>query len=164
MRQFYDGSSIILLDVLANLYAITKVPDELDTAVDLVFEKFGLVVPFADFVYADPYAVLIENAQYGSLMGVHGCDGKRCHHLLFTQEFIDWQIWIETGPRPVPRRLVITYKEEPGSPQYEARFSGWDFQPRSSEHAFTFYPPDGASEIEFLPSTDEPDIDEEAQQ
>jgi hypothetical protein len=73
-----------------------------------------------------------------------------CHHLAFSQETIDWQIWIEDGPRPVPRKLVITYKTEPGSPQYVARLSGWNFQPRFSKHFFTFEAPAGAGEMEFL--------------
>ena len=161
-KIFFDGKTITLFDVQKGLYAVTKVPGKLDSALDMVFEKFGLSVPLADFVYADPYAVLRENAEYGGVLGEHGCGESRCHHLLFTQEFIDWQIWIETGPRRVPRRLVITYKDEPGSPQYEVRLSGWDFQPRLSEHSFTFHPPDGAVEIEFLPS--EPDTGEEAPQ
>ena len=151
-QVFYDGHTITLFNVLKNLYAVTKVPGKMDAALDLVFEKYGLTVPVADFVYADPYAVLTKDVEYASVIGVHGCGEKRCHQLLFTQDFIDWQIWIETGPRPVPRKLVITYKEEPGSPQYEARLSHWDLDPRLSEHAFTFHPPAGASEIEFLPS------------
>lgn len=150
-QVFYDGSTVTLYDMLKDLYAVTEVPGDIDGALDLVFEKYGLTVPLADLVYADPHAVLTEDAEYGSMVGVHGCGEKRCHHLLFTQEIIDWEIWIETGPRPVPRKLVITYKKEPGSPQYEARLSRWDFHPRLSEHAFTFHPPDGASEMEFLP-------------
>ncbi len=152
-RVFYDGGKLTLYDVQKNLYAVTEVPNQIDGALDSVFEKFGLTVPLADFAYADPYAVLTEHAEYGQVVGVHGCGDKRCHHLLFTQDAIDWQIWIETGARPVPRKLVITYKTEPGSPQYEARLSGWDFNPRLSDHAFTFHPPEGSSEIEFLPGS-----------
>ncbi len=159
-QVYYDGSTMTLFNLRKNLYAVADVPAELDDALDLAFEKFGLVVPVADFIYADPYAVLVESAEYGSVIGVHGCGENRCHHLLFTQEIMDWQIWIETGPRPVPRKLVITYKEEPGSPQYEARFSRWDFQPRLSEHAFTFHPPDGASEIEFLPRSAQQEVEQ----
>ena len=149
-RVFYDGSKLTLFDVQKNLYAVTEVPNEIDGALDLVFEKFGLTVPLADFAYADPHAVLTESVEYGQVVGVHGCGDKSCNHLLFTQETIDWQIWIETGARPVPRKIVITYKTEPGWPQYEARLSGWDFNPRLSDHAFTFHPPEGADEIEFL--------------
>ena len=159
-QVFYDGRTITLFDLQKNFYAVTEVPNELDDAIDLVFEKFGFSVPLADFVYADPHGVLAEAADYGTVIGVHGCGEQRCHHLLFTQETIDWQIWIETGPRPVPRRLVITYKQEPGSPQYQARLSRWNFQPRLSEHAFTFHPPDGASEIEFLPEAAQDEVEQ----
>jgi hypothetical protein len=99
-QVFYDGSTVTLYDMLGGRYAVTAVPGELDAALDLVFEKFGLSVPLADLVYADPHAVLTEDAEYGSVIGVHGCGDRRCHHLLFTQDIIDWEIWIETGPRP----------------------------------------------------------------
>ncbi len=73
-------------------------------------------------------------------------------HLAFVQDEIDWQIWIQAGPRPVPRKLVITYKNEPGSPQYVARLFGWDFQPRLAEEFATFHAPAGSDQIDFLPA------------
>ncbi len=150
-RVIFDGRTFTIYNVDMNLYSVTEVPPEIDAAIDLVFEKYGFTVPIADLIYADPYQTLIENVQSGFVVGRHAVDGTPCHHLAFSQEVIDWQIWIEDGPRPVPRKLVITYKEEPGSPQYTARLSGWDFQPRLSEHYFEFHPPAGADEIEFLP-------------
>jgi hypothetical protein len=162
-KVFYNGETMTLFDVQKNLYASSKVPGKLDDALDLMFEKFGFVVPVADFVYADPYAVFTENVDYGSVVGEHACGEKRCHHLLFTQESIDWQIWIETGPRPLPRRLVITYKEELDSHQYEAWLSRWNFQPQASQQAFNFHPPNGANRIEFLSNTVKPDDEEEDQ-
>lgn len=150
-RFFYDGRKITILDAILNVYAVTKVPRKIDEAVDTIFEKYGFSVPIADLVYSDPYAILIQKAQSGFLVGLHAVDGTLCNHLAFSQEEIDWQIWIEDGPRPVPRKLLITYKNEPGSPQYTAKFSGWDFQPHLSEHSFTFHAPAGADEIEFLP-------------
>jgi hypothetical protein len=150
-RIVFDGRTFTIYDVAVNVYAATEVPSGIDDAVDRVFEKYGFSVPIADLVYQDPYATLTENVQTGSLVGLHSVDGTPCHHLAFTQETIDWQIWIENGPRPVPRKLLITHKNEPGSPQYAARLSGWDFQPRLSDHYFQFHPPAGADEIEFLP-------------
>ena len=51
--------------------------------------------------------------------------GKRCHHLAFAQEHVDWQVWIEDGAQPLVRKFVITYKDEPGAPQYTAIFFDW---------------------------------------
>jgi len=76
--------------------------------------------------------------------------------LAFTQKEIDWQIWIEEGPRPLPRKLLITYKNEPLSPQYTAILSGWDLQPRLSDSFAEFHPPIGSDEIQFLKVTNLP--------
>ncbi len=151
-RVVFDGKTVTLHNVAKNVYAVAEAPPEIDAALDRLFEVYGSSVPIADLVYADPYRTLIENVEDGFVVGQHPVNGIRCHHLAFWQEGIDWQIWIEVGPRPVPRRLVITYKDEPGSPQYIAELSNWNFHPRLSDHYFTFRPPAGSDEIEFLPS------------
>ena len=145
-----DGQTFTFYDRENELYARTDVSSPIDAAIDQVFEQYGFSVPIADLVYTDPYRTLTENAQSGSVVGRHAVDGVECDHLVFTQEAIDWRIWIEDGPRPVPRKLTITYKTEPGSPQYTARLSNWDFAPRFSDHYFTFEPPPDAAEIEFM--------------
>jgi len=145
-----DGETFTFYDRENNLYARTDVPSPIDAAIDHAFELYGFSVPIADLVYTDPYQTLMENVQSGSVIGRHIVDGVSCDHLAFSQETIDWQIWIEDGPRPLPRKLVITYKSEPGSPQYVARLSGWDFAPRLSDRYFEFSPRPGAAEMEFI--------------
>ena len=147
----FDGQTFVLYDEAKGFYARKEMPSDIDTALDRMFERFDFTVPIADLAYADPYSTLIANVETGHVVGRHAVDGVPCHHLSFTQEAIDWQIWIEDGPRPLPRKLVITYREELGSPRYRAKMSGWDFQPRSSDHYFEFHPPVEAQEIEFLP-------------
>ncbi len=144
-----DGS-FTYYDVARNLYARMEVPAELDAALDAAFDIAGFSTPVADFLYAEPYRTLIENARSGHVVGSHPVDGTPCHHLAFTNEVIDWQIWIEDGPRPVPRRLVITYKNDLEAPQFVANFAEWDFQPRLSSAHFEFHPPAESAEMEFL--------------
>ena len=150
-RVVFDGKTVTLFNAAKNLYAVVEAPLEIDGALDRLFELYGSSVPIADLLYADPYRTLIENVETGFVVGKHSVSGIRCNHLAFMQEGIDWQIWIEDGPRPVPRKLVITYVDEPGSPQYIAELSDWNFQPRLSDHYFTFHPPAGSDQIEFLP-------------
>ena len=111
---------------------------------------YGISVPIADLVYSDPYQSLIDRVVSGYEIGLHSVEGVPSHHLVFSQESIDWQIWVEDGAQPVPRKLVITYKNEPGSPQYTAILSEWNFKPRVSDQYFKFQPPPGSDEIEFL--------------
>ena len=149
-RVLFNGRTITVYDLERNVYAVTEVPAGLDNALDFVFERYGFSVPIVDFVYENPDQVLLESVEKGYYVGRHPVDGVPCHHLAFTQEEIDWQIWIEDGPQPVPRKLVITFKSQPGSPQYNARIHDWDFSPRLSERFFEFHPPADAGEIEFL--------------
>jgi len=149
-QTFYDGKTVTIYNAAINMYAVTKVPLDIDGAIDTIFDKYGVSVPLADIVYADPYSILIANVIEGRWVGRHSIAGVPCNHLAFIQESIDWQIWIEDGPRPVPRQVLITYKDEPGWPQYFARLSSWDFQPKFSDDYFKFQPPKGSDEMEFL--------------
>jgi hypothetical protein len=147
----FDGSVFTAYDAVRNLHAVTPVPGDIDQALDTLFERFGFSVPIADLLYSNPYAALTGSVDAGHLVGQRSIDGVPCHHLAFLQETIDWQIWIEIGARPVPRQLVITYKDEEGAPEYRARLSGWSFQPRLSKRSFEFDPPAGSDAIEFRP-------------
>jgi hypothetical protein len=42
---------------------------------------------------------------------------------------VDFQVWIAQGSEPLPRRIVITYKDENGQPQFRADFSNWNLAP-----------------------------------
>ena len=147
----FDGSVFTAYDAARNLHAVTRVPGDIDQALDTLFERFGLSVPIADLLYSNPYDALTGSVDAGHLVGRRSIDGVPCHHLAFMQETIDWQIWIEEGARPVPRQIVITYKDDEGAPEYRARLSGWSFQPRLSKRSFDFHPPAGSDAIEFRP-------------
>jgi hypothetical protein len=155
-QVFYDGKNFTILDMARSVYTETNVPPTIDAAVDKIFDQYGFSVPIADLVYEDINRALIENVETGFVVGRNLISGRPTFHLAFTQKEIDWQIWIEDGPRPLPRKLLVTYKNETGLPQYTAILSGWDFQPRLSEAFAEFHPPPGSDEIEFLSSTDFP--------
>jgi hypothetical protein len=146
-EMFYDGSEITLFNRLENFYGTVKAPGALDEAMDLACERFGMAMPLEDFLRSDPHKDLLQKVASGSDVGPSTVLGTSCEHLAFTQNDIDWQIWIETGPRPVPRKFVITYKDEPNSPQYTAIFSNWDFATELPEFVFKFEPPANASKI-----------------
>ena len=72
-------------------------------------------------------------------------DGVECEHLAFRTPDTDWQIWIETGDRPVPHKYVITSKTLAGAPQYTLRIKDWKTDPIADADAFTFKAPEGAT-------------------
>jgi len=155
-RFWYDGKSMTLMDIELGVYATEAVPDDIDSCMDHLMEKYGFSPPLVDLVYQDPYQILIENAQFGFYAGLHNVVGVRCHHLAFIQKDIDWQIWIEDGKQLVPRKIVITYKNVPESPQFSAVLSEWDLDAHLPDTLFNIDLADtkNLKKIKFMTITD----------
>ncbi len=149
---FYDGNSITLFGKRVNYYATAKAPASIEAALDHAMKSFKLVAPLSDIVYRNSYEILTANVISGIYAGLHNVHGIESHHLLFTQEDIDWQIWIENSETPLPRKIIITEKWVTGSPQFTALLTDWDVSPKLEDSLFTFVPPDNAEKIEFLTS------------
>jgi hypothetical protein len=146
--NWYDGRTVTVLDKEHNVYASIEGGPTIDATLDKLQDDYGVVLPLADLLYSDPDAVLMEGVTYGRYLGIHLAAGVPCHHLVFAQETIEWQIWIDAGPEPLPRKLVITYVQEPGEPQYEATIRRWALSPAFTDALFRFEAPEGAQKVE----------------
>jgi hypothetical protein len=151
---WYDGENVTVFNADKNIYAVTKVPSNIDEAMDHVMEKYNLSVPIADLIYSEPHKIFMEKVETGYYVGLHQAGGVLCHHMAFQQENVDWQIWIEEGKRFLPKKFIIDYKTLPGSPQYTVVLSDWDFSTKISDSIFEFEAPEGAEEMEFFPIKD----------
>ena len=72
--------------------------------------------------------------------------GVTCGHYAFRQDGLDWQVWIQMGDYPLPRKLVLTTMTDEARPQYVATFT-WNLAPSFNDAAFTFVPPKGAGRV-----------------
>jgi hypothetical protein len=145
---WFDGQTFSAIDHEQNVWASGTVPPTVDGALDWVFEKTGTVVPLADFLYANPYDRLMGDVQRGVYLGVHEAAGVACHHLSFEQATIDWQLWIDAGADPLPRKLVISYKTEDEVPQYSVTIRKWNLAATVPDVLFHFTPPASARRID----------------
>ncbi|HZR19854.1 MAG TPA: DUF2092 domain-containing protein [Verrucomicrobiae bacterium] len=143
----YDGSAITLFNSIQNFYGTVPTSGSLDKMMDVACERFGITLPLEDFIRTDPHRDFLQKVISGHDLGTVNVMGTLCDHLGFSQENIDWQVWIEAGVKPIPRKFVITYKDEPGAPQFIAIFSHWDFETKLPDFVFKFEPPPGSSKI-----------------
>jgi hypothetical protein len=149
-RQFwYDGTSVTLYDPASPFYATESAPADIDSMLDKVLSQLDFSPPLSDFLYARPYDRVRANIQFGIDLGLNDVDGRSCHTLAFVEKNIDWQIWIQAGPQPIPCKLVITYKTMPSQPRFRAEFTDWDFDPRIAGPVFTPDLPAGVQKIPF---------------
>jgi hypothetical protein len=81
-------------------------------------------------------------------VGAANVEGFVCDHFAFRQKDVDWEIWIEQGGRPLPRKMVITTTSEPSKPQH-SMVMNWDLGAKFDDQIFNFTPPTNAHQIEF---------------
>lgn len=124
-KLLYNDNNLTLLDLTTNLYSKIIAPGTNDKTFDQLLNVYGYAPPLSDLFYLFPYRKMIENVEASSYIGSSVVFGVRCHHLAFEEKNKDWQIWLEDGKRRIPRKIVITYKKVPGSPQFIAIVKDW---------------------------------------
>lgn len=150
-REFwYDGKTFTLLDKNKSLYSTMEAAPTIDDMLEEIMNKYGYTPALSDFLYSDPYETLIKNVLSGFYVGPGDVNGIECYHLAFVEKYIDWQIWIEAGDKPLVRKVIITYKTVPESPQYAAVFSDWKFNKSLPDSRFEPVLPQGAKEINMM--------------
>lgn len=147
---YYDGETLTLFNHTAGMYSSVKTPPTLEAALFLARNSYGIHIPASDIIEKNVYESLVENITYGEYLGLHRVGNIKCHHLLFSQDEVDWQIWIEDSTTPLPRKLIITERLITGGPQFTAVFSKWDLSPDLPDTLFKFTPPENAEAIDFL--------------
>ena len=124
-KLWFDSGQITVLELPTNLYSTATLPATIDQALIALKDKHNFTPALSDFLFINTFRALTQNVISGSYFGTSKVLGVRCDHLAFVQQDIDWQLWVEVGKRKIPRKLVITYKELPGQPQFIAIMRDW---------------------------------------
>ena len=159
-RVTYDGKTINLLSRTHNFHGSAEMPDSIAATLDTLTQDYGMTVPLGDMLYPDVYEALVPSIRTGQYVGLHVVDERQCHHLLFSQDVIDWEIWIQADDTPLPRKLVITYKQQAHKPTFTATIPLWELHPEFAPDFFDFKPPSGSQEIQILPVALDPSEEE----
>ena len=149
----YDGKSFTLYGRRPNLYATIPAPPTVGQLADELDEKYGLSVPLADLFRWGQPGWSTDGITAATDLGPSVVGGTTCQQYAFRQAGIDWQLWIQKGDYPLPRRLVITTTTDEARPQHTATFV-WNLAPSFNEAAFTFHPPAGAGRVVLAKAAD----------
>jgi hypothetical protein len=147
----YDGRTLTMYNPSAKAFAQVAAPNTLEAMLDLARNKLDIVAPAGDLVYQDAYAILMDGVTEGFVVGKAVIEGVRCDHLAFRAPHVDWQIWIQEGAQPLPRRMLITTRDLPNAPQFGITMTRWNLKPQFAAGTFEFTPPAGANKVDFLP-------------
>jgi hypothetical protein len=147
----YDGKSLTLYQPQEKVYAQVAAPGTLEEMLDFARINYDVVAPFGDMIFKNAYDILMDGVTEGIVVGKAVIEGVVCDHLAFRAPDVDWQIWIQQGAQPLPRRIVITTLDLPNAPQFAVTVTRWDLEPAFDAQTFTFTPQAGVKQIELLP-------------
>lgn len=143
---FYDGKNFTVYGKLVNYYATVPAPATTARLVDKVYSEYGIEIPLVDLFKWGTDESAIRRITSASDVGPSTVQGITCEHYAFRQEGLDWQIWIQLGDYPLPRKLVIRTLTDDARPQHTSNLV-WNLAPSYNEAAFAFDPPAGALRI-----------------
>ena len=125
VEMLFDGKAVSLLGKSAELYTKVDAPGTIDQLVDRLRDDYGLPLPAADLLMANPYDALIPEVTDVKDLGSGVIGGRECDHLAFRTADVDWEIWIAQGEAPFPCRYVVTSKAISQAPQYQIDVRDW---------------------------------------
>ena len=132
----YDGKLLTVNNKDTKDYAQIEAPGTAEELIDVLREKHGVVAPGADLLLSNVFNVMMLDVVEGAVIGKGVIDGVECDHLAFRNVETDWQIWIESGAKPIPRKYVITSKGIGEAPQYTLRIKDWKNDVAADAFAF----------------------------
>lgn len=142
-----DGSSVTVFDRAGNRFAKVPGAGSFDEVVERLRSEAPIEVPGADLLLSKPYDELMAGVLEAKHVGRGVVEGVECEHLAFRNLDTDWQIWIEAGERPLPRKYVITSKAVGAAPQYTLRLRDWKTDIAPGPDTFAFTPPAGSTGV-----------------
>jgi hypothetical protein len=145
----YDGKTVSLYGKNVKSYMQADAPGNVDKMIDTLQAYSGAGMPGTDLLLSNAYDELMMTAIEGKHIGHGVVDGVECDHLAFRTPETDWQIWIEIGAKPVPRKYVITSKTLTGAPQYTLRIKDWKTDGFTDPETFAFKAPEGATKVDL---------------
>jgi hypothetical protein len=132
----FDGKMLTVNNKDGKDYAQIEAAGTAEELIDVLREKHGVVAPGADLLLSNVLDIMMADVVEATVIGKGVIDGVECDHLAFRNVETDWQIWIESGAKPIPRKYVITSKGIGEAPQYTLRIKDWKTDVPADAFAF----------------------------
>ena len=143
---FYDGSTFTLFSPKLNYYATLPAPATIGELADLLAQQYGVELPLVDLFRWSGDKADFSAIKGAKFIGTSELDGVPTDQYAFHQDDVDWQIWIEHGARPLPRKLLVTTTDDPARPEHSIAMD-WQLGAQHQQSMFTFTPPKDAMKI-----------------
>ncbi|SIO21128.1 DUF2092 domain-containing protein [Paraburkholderia phenazinium] len=146
----YDGRTFVLFNDTHHFYSKVPAPPTIRQLITDADEKYGVQLPLVDLFYWGEQSDDEKSLTSALFIGLDKVDGKWCNHYAYQQPGLDWELWIQSGSRPLPCRFVVTDTTQPSRPQHAVNYQ-WTLNPTFEAGTFTFRPGPDARQIPMRP-------------
>lgn len=143
-----DDKMVSVYDPGRNKFARFGATGSVEQVSDLLQDRLGISLPGSDLLADDIYKLVTDNAVRIEYYGLGYVGENKCHHIVCQGNEIDWQLWIDSGEQKWPRKLVITYKNEPAQPQYTMHVVSIEVPQKVDPQTFKYDIPADAEQVE----------------
>jgi hypothetical protein len=143
------GKEIVLVDLASKVYATAPQPGRLDESIVYFVKDLGMRLPLAALLLnrlPEELQARVRSVDYVEKTSIYG---TASHHLAARTDTVDFQVWIADGDKPLLQRIVLTYKNAVGQPQFWAEFVDWNLAPQLNDATFSAQIPDGLQKVAF---------------
>jgi hypothetical protein len=113
----YDGKAVTLYAPAQKYYSTVEFSDTIGALIDRLEAKYGVELPLEDlFRWNDGAEDRIKSLRSAYKVGTATIDGAETDHYAFREDDVDWEVWIQQGDQPFPRKLVIVVLLTGGRP------------------------------------------------
>jgi hypothetical protein len=147
---FFDGKEIIVHNLTENVYATAAKAGSVDDAIKYLVGVLKTPLPLARLfrtTLPEDMERLVEEIDY---VERNMLTDVPTDHLAVRTRDVDFQIWIARGEEPLPRRIVMTYKNFKGDPQFRADFTNWDLSAKGVKGPFKYSVPENSEQVPML--------------
>lgn len=147
-KLYYDGKQLTVHGSRNHYYATIDAPPTIRELLATVYDDYGLELPLVDLFLWGTDRAPTSALTSATVVGPAHIGGTETEQYAFRQDGVDWQVWIESGSKPLPRRLVITTTDDPAMPQYASTLT-WNTDATFAPDSFTFKPGKEDTRIEL---------------
>jgi len=143
----YDGKQLTVYAPRRGYYATVDAPPTIRETLGAIADQYGINLPLVDLLrWSEPDSYRPSMLKAGYHVGPAIVDGVETDQYAFREGDLDWQIWIQKGDKPTPRKVVIVDNIDEARPAYAGRLT-WNVAPQFTAQDFAFKPGKDAKAI-----------------
>lgn len=144
----FDGTTLTQFNETQNVYSQIEGPGNVDDAVRYAVAELRVRLPLARMLVTSFPQEMSRLTTGVNFVERNTLGPEPTDHIAGNTAGVDYQVWVRDDN--FPSRIVLTYRNAPGKPQFRAEFRDWNTTPALRRDSFKYKPPADAEKIPTL--------------